>query len=346
MADAQLCGSVNLESADAVFAAIADISGSTVHRVPDGETGERQQWIMAQMPRFAANPDFTRPNGETGFAYGARPDFRLREGLSPDEASFDLGYAVGATESYPLFRRLRDEGRFTPDTRFQVSLPTQMAIVGVFIDPSQQALIAPVFERALATEIDTILETVPAGDLALQWDVAVEFSRLEGGIDGVPASAEEEQAILDQLVRLGDLVPDLVELGYHLCYGDAPEAPGETGKHFKQPEDTSRLVRVANAIVDGVRRRVDWIHMPVPIERDDDAYFAPLQHLHLPPETRLFLGLVHWQDGVEGTQRRIDAAARHAIGFGVATECGMGRRPREVVPTLLQIQREVTVPAR
>ena len=344
MADAQLCGSVNLEDAEAVFTAVADISGPTVHRVPDGETGERQQWIMAQMPRFAANPDFERPE-ETGFAYGARPNFRLRDGVRPEDASFDLGYAAGATESYPLFRRMRDEGRFAPDTRFQVSLPTQMAIVGVFIDPAEQAAIAPVFERALAAEIDAILRDVPAEDLALQWDVAVEFSWLEGGIDGVPAPPDTEREILAQLVRLGDLVPDTVELGYHLCYGDAPEAPGETGRHFKQPEDASKLALVANAIVAGVQRRVDWIHMPVPIERDDDAYFAPLRELHLPPETRLFLGLVHWQDGVEGTQRRIDTAARFVTGFGVATECGMGRRPREVVPTLLEIQREVTVPA-
>jgi hypothetical protein len=344
MADAQLCGSVNLESADAVFAAIADISGATVHRVPDGETGERQQWIMAQMPRFAANPHFERP-AETGFAYGARPNFRLREGVTPEEATFDIGYAAEATASYPLFRRLRDEGAFAPDTRFQVSLPTQMAIVGVFIDPEQQAALAPVFERALAAEIAAILETVPAQDLALQWDVAVEFSWLEGGIDGVPAPKDAQDAILAQLVRLGELVPDPVELGYHLCYGDAPDAPGDTGKHFKQPENMSKLVLVANGIVDDVHRRVDWIHMPVPIERDDDAYFAPLADLRLPPQTRLFLGLVHWQDGVAGTQRRIDTAARHASGFGVATECGMGRRPREVVPSLLEIQRDVTVPA-
>jgi hypothetical protein len=342
MADAQLCGSVNLDSAREVLEAIADISGATVHRVPDGETGPRREWIMAQMPRFAANPDFERP-AETGYAYGARPNFRLREGLRAQDASFDLGYAADATESYPLFRRMRDEGRFAADARFQVSLPTQMAIVGVFIDPEQQAAIAPVFERALAAEIAAILDVVPTEDLALQWDVAVEFSWLEGGIPGVPRPASDEE-IFDQLARLGDMVPGGVELGFHLCYGDAPDEPGGTGKHFKQPEDAAMLVRVANAIGDGVRRQVDWIHMPVPIERDDDAYFAPLDGLRLADGTRLFLGLVHSQDGVEGTQRRIDTAARHIRGFGVATECGMGRRPREVVPELLRIQREVTVP--
>jgi hypothetical protein len=343
MADAQLCGSVNLADADEVFAAIADISGPSVHRVPDGETGPRQQWIMAQMPRFVANPAFERP-GDSGFAYSSRPNFRLREGIDPEQVSFDLGYATSAAESYPKFRRLRDEGRFPEDTRFQVSLPTRMAIVGVFIDPEQQAVFAPVVERTLGAEIAAILKTVPAEDLAIQWDVAVEFSSLESESGDTSRPVPDEREILDQLIRLGELVSEPVELGYHLCYGDAPEAAGGVGRHFKQPADTTLLVRVANRIIKGVRRPVDWIHMPVPIERDDDAYFAPLGALLLPPATRLFLGLVHWQDGVEGTQRRIDAAAHHVQGFGVATECGIGRRPREVVHSLLEIQRAVTVP--
>jgi hypothetical protein len=53
---------------------------------------------------------------------------------------------------------------------------------------------------------------------------------------------------------------------------------------------------------------------------------------------------VHHKDGVEGTQRRIDTARRHyQRGFGVATECGMGRKPRERVPELLEIQAQVHV---
>lgn len=59
---------------------------------------------------------------------------------------------------------------------------------------------------------------------------------------------------------------------------------------------------------------------------------------------RLYLGLVHHKDGVEGTQRRIDTASRHyQRGFGVATECGMGRKPSERVPELLEIQAQVHV---
>jgi hypothetical protein len=102
---------------------------------------------------------------------------------------------------------------------------------------------------------------------------------------------------------------------------------------------------VANAISSGAERPINWIHMPVPIERDDDAYFEPLKDLRLRPETELYLGLVHYQDGLEGTQRRIATAAKFVPRFGVATECGMARRPRERVPELLGIQRNAVVPA-
>jgi hypothetical protein len=103
-------------------------------------------------------------------------------------------------------------------------------------------------------------------------------------------------------------------------------------------------VAVASAVTERAARPLDWFSMPVPLSRDDDAYFEPLADLRRSDRTRLYLGLVHHKDGVEGTQRRIDTASRHyQRGFGVATECGMGRKPRERVPELLEIQAQVHV---
>jgi hypothetical protein len=65
--------------------------------------------------------------------------------------------------------------------------------------------------------------------------------------------------------------------------------------------------------------------MPVPIGRTDDAFYAPLENLRLNPETELYLGLVHAQDGVEGTRRRIEIAKKYAPSFGIASECGISR---------------------
>lgn len=72
-------------------------------------------------------------------------------------------------------------------------------------------------------------------------------------------------------------------------------------------------------------RPVTYFHMPVPIDRDDEAYFAPLRDLRDGAKTELYLGLVHLGDGVAGAQRRIAAACKFRDQFGIATECGLGR---------------------
>lgn len=101
------------------------------------------------------------------------------------------------------------------------------------------------------------------------------------------------------------------------------------------------MVAVTAGILDSLTRRVDWVHMPVPRARADRAYFEPLSKLRLPEQTRLYLGLVHATDGHAGAQRRI-AAARGVIDtFGIATECGLGRRPAEQISSLLDLHAAV-----
>ena len=110
--------------------------------------------------------------------------------------------------------------------------------------------------------------------------------------------------LLGQLADLGNRAPGKVQVGYHLCYGDRGH------KHFIEPKDTANLVEVANGVAAKIQRSLDWVHLPVPRNRDDDAYFAPLAGLTLQPQTKLFLGLVHHTDGVEGARRRMAAAER------------------------------------
>jgi hypothetical protein len=104
------------------------------------------------------------------------------------------------------------------------------------------------------------------------------------------------------------------------------------------------LVDVARNLVADLKRPLHWLHMPVPQSRQDDAYFAPARHLQLAQTTEFYLGLVHFSDGVAGAQQRVRAAAKHIERFGVATECGFGRRAPETVSKLLQIHQRVTLP--
>lgn len=88
------------------------------------------------------------------------------------------------------------------------------------------------------------------------------------------------------------------------------------------------------------------MHLPVPKERHDTDYYVPLNGLKLHSETELYLGLVHDTDGVDGTNKRIDAAKEVIKSFGVATECGFGRRPSDTIPDLMQIHTQVAYPVR
>jgi len=48
-------------------------------------------------------------------------------------------------------------------------------------------------------------------------------------------------------------------------------------------------------------------------------------NLALGSGTELYLGLVHAQDGVEGTKKRIAVAQKFVGNFGIASECGISR---------------------
>lgn len=333
-----LNGSIPLANAEEVFRVTSSILGDRLQRIPDGETGIRTNWIGWQVDVLARNPSlvFIPANSDV---YSSLPHFKLRPGVTADDLVFDSpGYAGAALASYEVFSQLKQAGVIPQQYRFQVSLPTPMAPIVGFLAEEDRAVVQPAYEKAMFADLDRIASGIPHNELAIQWDVAIEFGLLEGV--AFTNYAHVKTGIIEQLVRLGNQVPEDVELGYHLCYGDAGH------KHFVEPEDTSKLVDVANGIAAGLKRSLNWISMPVPRNRSDDAYFAPLKNLQLHPETELYLGLVHLTDGVEGTRRRIEAAQRIVADFGVATECGFGRRPSETIPDLLRIHSAVATEPR
>lgn len=325
-----LVGSVPLGDAEEVFRSASAILGPRLARVTDGETGARARWIHWQASVFGGHPLFEPDPDADAAGYSAGSCVRLRDGVGAAAIRFDdLGYANEARASWARLERLVRDGAVPASVRFQVSLPTPLAPVTWFVAARDHAAVEPAYEAAMLAEVSAIADAIPRERLAIQWDVAVEIALLEGLRR--PHFAEIEAGIAERLRRIGNAIPDGVELGFHLCYGDAEH------RHFKEPADTGKLVRLANAIAAGLVRPLDWLHLPVPRSRCDTAYFAPLADLRLPRRTQLYLGLVHRTDGVEGARRRIRAARSVVTEFGVATECGLGRRPSETIPGLLAL---------
>ncbi len=333
-----LVGSIGLDTVEEVFRTVGGLLGPYLRRIPDGEVGGRRLWISWQYPLLRASP-FLRPDPSGAIRPTNRfPLLTFAEGVDPAQVRFgELGYAREARASYLDFVAARDRGEIPREVRFQVCLPTPFAVVSSVAMPDAEPAIEAAYERAMIAEVAAICRHIPHRDLALQWDLCNEMIVWDGQrTDAVPVPGESRDAILARMRRLCAGVPDDVQLGVHLCYGDF------AGRHFVEPKDAEKMVEFANALVKTIAHPLAWIHMPVPVGRTDDAFHRPLAGLSLPEGCELFLGVVHAKDGADGAKARIAAARRHAPAFGIATECGMARaRSDETVRTLLQIHADV-----
>lgn len=339
-------GSVNLADAGSVMREIMARVPSGVRRVPDGETGDRGNWIFFQMQKFLQSPALVpaRPPGAAAGDYEQMPQLRLADGVDPAGMRWpDPGYADAYLESYATFAALRDEGVIPRGVRFQVEYPTPLASIGAYVVPGQQQALLGSYEQAMFADLDRLIGALPHDEVAVQWDVAVEFGILEDSFG--PGGSQAFDAIVAGLARCVGQVPAGVPAGLHLCYGDYGH------QHFKQPESLALQVRVLNAVTETAGRPVSFVSFTVPQYQRDEAYFAPLAELAADPGTELNFALVPYHPaeqapGTTGDQVRfIDAGLAASQGgsraWGICTECGMGRASRDEIPGLLDLHREI-----
>jgi hypothetical protein len=332
-----LVGSIGLDNVEEVFRSVGKTLGPYLRRVPDGEVGGRRLWISWQYPLLRASA-YLRPDPSGAVRPTNRfPLLTLGEGVKPADVRFgELGYAREARASYLDFVAARERGELPKGIRFQVCLPTPFAVVSSVVVPAVLPAVEAAYERAMIGEVAALCRHIPHGDLCVQWDVCNEMVMWDGQpTDAVPGD-EPHENIIARMQRLCAAVPGDVELGLHLCYGDFG------ARHFVEPKDAAKMVEFANTLAKSITRPIAYIHMPVPVERSDDAFHRPLADLKLKDGTELFLGIVHANDGVEGAKARMATARRYAPKFGIATECGMARaRSEETVRALLKIHADV-----
>jgi hypothetical protein len=324
-----LVGSIGLDTVDEVFTTVGRLLGPHLKRVPDGEVGGRRMWISWQAPLLRANP-FLQLDSSSPQLSDFAP-LRIADGVDPEEIQFgELGYAREARASYLDFLSAQSRGDLPSAVRFQVSLPTPWAIVGVGrFSRADFPHVFRAYDRAMLDELARICDAIPHEHLSVQWDVAHEMIIYDGRWQApyemwrpFPGMGEY---FADNVARFITAVPAEVETGFHLCYGD------RDGRHFIEPLDSGKLVEFATLVVERIDRPLNWLHIPVPIDRYDYDYYAPLHRLRLPGGAELYLGLVHAADGVDGTRRRIAVAEHFVPEFGIAAECGFARARRQDV---------------
>ena len=164
----------------------------------------------------------------------------------------------------------------------------------------------------MSAEIETLCAEIPHDKLCIQWDVCIEMVFWDGqDYRGRTQRADvSKDEILSRMHRISAPVPHDVELGIHLCYGDFE------AKHFIEPRDAGKMVELANALAKTIDHPLAFIHMPVPVERNDDGSFKPFENMQLDGKTEVYLGLVHAKDGAEGTRKHIATASKYVPRLG------------------------------
>ncbi|CAD6439415.1 062cd18c-aebb-4a51-8804-0dac359fcb83 [Sclerotinia trifoliorum] len=174
-------GSICLPDTSTIFRTFNTTLPTQLKRIPDGEPGNRGNFVHWQRSVFYRYPYLVRS------LY-----FSLAKDLGPIPISpekiqlMPSGYDGAAINSYATFCRLRDDATIPMGVKFQVSLPTPINVLHVSIEPAFQEALEPVYTKAFLKTVRHIQEEIPTEDLAIQWDVAVEFAFLEGIVSPPP----------------------------------------------------------------------------------------------------------------------------------------------------------------
>jgi hypothetical protein len=334
-ADVMFTGGVPYDSVEDVFRALSSAVGGRALGYPDGELGERSGWVTSlgdsTWPKVAGLEQASTANDLGGDAGSITfKQWTVREGVTDLDLRGLLPYSHAAIEAYEIFTRLREDGVVPPGVRYQMQIPASFdAVLGFFPEPADWPIAMGAWATAVNDEYARMLDVIPADDLSIQIDYCAEVLEASGvhlfpyapildDFLATYASAEYLQPLVAAL-------PDEVLLGFHICAGTFPSFP------VADLPDISLAVRAANMIVANAGRRVDFVHLPA-MQDSDETYFAPLRELRV-GHAQVFLGL-ECNDGPQEMTRRIEAAAKHLQGFGVAHYCGYLWN-KEIMPRLL-----------
>ena len=323
-----LTGSVPREPASEVFRLATAHLAPFLTRMPDGEQGG---WggsgvLGQQNPQLEPGPTAKMTNSDTPFNdFPPMTMGKLRADVSPEDFTCQpTGVAANKLTSYEEFRQMKAAGVIRPQVRFQASLPGPVTTGGTLYMPLNIG--ARAAGSAAIDEIRQILDGVPHDELAIQLDLAVEVEseemRRRPDAFDMPIFRHMFtgwgnwgfEDLVEEVVRVAAVVPADVELGFHLC--------GTWHIDHRGGQDLNVHVDWANALTDRIERKISYIHMASVPEHDRPDY-ASLERLKLDEGTKLFLGLIHGSDGLEGARRRVEAASQFRSDFGVAHFCGL-----------------------
>lgn len=323
---AHLVGSIPLDSAEEAMSAALERMGPNLRWVPDGETGERTNWIIHIVESFRQHPDLELKREGDWSDYDATPVFKIRDGRTLTGDSLDFGHVEAFEQHYPLFLKLREQhGRGA--LAYQVGLPGDFDMALFTLGP-----LGPFRHRRPFTE--TTLRTIrtihdrAGSDVVFQIEIPAELVF----VAKMPAPLQPAMAkfLARGIANLAAQSPAGARFGVHLCLGDMNH------RALGRMTDVSPLVHLSNAIVAGwpAGRPLEFVHAPfaAAIEPPPNrtSFYAPLRDLRLPADVEFIAGFAHEDQTLDAQQalhEHLDGLVGREV--GIATACGLGRRERE-----------------
>jgi hypothetical protein len=321
--EAHLVGSLPGSTPAAAMATALQILGPHLRTLPDGETGERRNWIISIVEALREHPDLELRKPGDWSDYDKTPVLKIRRGRTLYGATLNFGHVEAVRESLPEFEQAKAAaGR--PDLEFQEGVPGDFDLAMFTLGPFGALRHRRPFTEATLAEIRDVRALTGSGTL-FQIEVPAELVLLA---KAPPAARPGLARLLAKpAIELASAAPAGTRFGVHLCLGDM------NNRAFATMADVSPLVLLANAILRGWPdgRRLDLLHAPFAAAdrpaTTDPAFYRPLKGLQLPVSVRFAAGFAHEAQSLaeQRTIRSVIDGLLHRE-VAIAAACGLGRR--------------------
>lgn len=321
--DAHLVGSLPGRTPAEAMRTALELLGPHLKTLPDGETGERRNWVISIVEGLRHHPDLELRKDGDWSDYDATPVLKVRKGHRLFGASLDFGHVAAVSDSLPEFTAAKAAaGR--PDLAFQQGVPGDFDLAMFTLGPAGALLNKRAFTEATLAEIRAVGEITGANTL-FQIEVPAELVLLAKA----PAVARPALAkLLAKPIRtLAAASPVGTRFGIHLCLGDM------NNRAFGTMTDVSPLVLLANEILRGwpADQPLDILHAPFAAADNpattNPAFYEPLSQLDLPADVRFAAGFAHESQSLRDQlviRTLIDDLLQREVTISAA--CGLGRR--------------------
>jgi len=329
-------------TSEAVDLALTEL-GPTLMCIPDGETGQRSQWVASIIEALRDHPAVELKRDGRWTDYNDRPRYRVRRGASLDPDLLQLGYDAAFRDSRPVLDRLVNKHGIN-DAVYQVGLASGFDLALLAFGPVGALRYRTGFNTAISREIRGI-RAVLDDDVVFQIELPAELVAVSRSPRVLRSAVARWMAGVS--AEPARLAPRGTRFGVHLCFGDLNHRA-----LMKMGSDCGPTVQLANAIAARWPSHASLTYVHIPLAAGDQppslaaSYYAPLAKLSLPASTRLVAGFVHEDlsdDQLHEVLRMVESAAGRRV--DVAAPCGLGRRDAAMARSIMHASRQLAADA-